>query len=153
MKTVIQRVSRATVRVDDRCVGSIGRGAVLLVGVEAEDRDADAVATARKVAALRFFPGRTPMDCTLEEVGGACLVVSQFTLLGALRKGNRPSFTRAEVPERAHLLYRRVADELAAQGIPVQTGEFGAAMEVELTNDGPVTFLLEVRDGKVLTPS
>ena len=150
MRTVIQRVQQAEVVVGDRTVGRIGKGALLLVGVEQGDTDADAVATAAKVAALRFFPGRTPMDETLADVDGACLVVSQFTLAGALRKGNRPSFTRAEAPETADRLYLQVADELRNLGLPVETGEFGANMKVELINDGPVTLLLFVRDGKVI---
>jgi len=150
MRTVIQRVLRASVAVGGQTVGRIDRGALLLVGVEQGDTDEDALATARKIAALRFFPGRTPMDETLADVGGACLVVSQFTLAGALRKGNRPSFTRAEAPEAADRLYLRVAEELRVLGVPVATGEFGARMEVELLNDGPVTLLLFVRDGKVV---
>ena len=150
MRTVIQRVLRAEVRVDGQIVGQIGAGALALVGVEGGDTEADAAATARKIAALRFFPGRTPMDRTLAEVGGGCLVVSQFTLAAALRKGNRPAFTRAEDPEKADVLYRRVAEDLRTHGIRVETGVFGARMEVELVNEGPVTFLLFVRDGKVL---
>ncbi len=150
MRTVIQRVLRAAVRVDGNVVGEIGTGALLLVGVEEGDTEEDAIATAKKVAALRFFRGRTPMDRTLADVGGGCLVVSQFTLAGTLRKGNRPSFTRAEQPEAANQLYLRVAEELKSRGIPVATGEFGARMEVDLLNDGPVTLLLFVRDGKVL---
>ena len=149
MRTVVQRVTRAEVRIEGRCVGEIGRGVLLLVGVEAGDTEADADTTARKVAALRMFPGRTPMDHTLAEVEGACLVVSQFTLAAALRKGNRPSFTRAEAPDRADALYLRVCAALRATGLRVETGEFGAPMQVELQNDGPVTFLLFVRDGKV----
>lgn len=150
MRTVVQRVARAEVRVDGRIVGRIAKGALLFVGVEAGDTEADAIATARKVAALRFFPGRTPMDQTLADVGGACLVVSQFTLAGSLRKGNRPNFTRAEQPEIAAQLYARVADELRQRDLEVATGEFGAQMEVDLVNDGPVTFLLFARDGAVM---
>ncbi|MHC4512342.1 MAG: D-aminoacyl-tRNA deacylase [Planctomycetota bacterium] len=150
MKTVIQRVRRAAVRVDGQLVSEIGTGAVLLVGVEQGDTEADAQATAKKIAALRFFPGATPMDRTLLDVDGACLVVSQFTLAGNLRKGNRPSFTAAEDPERAEQLYLQVATILGARGIPIATGEFGAMMDVELVNDGPVTFLLCTKDGNVL---
>ena len=150
MRTVVQRVQRAEVRVDGEAVGTIATGALLLVGVESGDTEDDAVATAKKIAAMRFFPGATPMDRTLADVGGACLVVSQFTLAAALRKGNRPSFTRAEQPEVAESLYLRVADELRATGLEVQTGAFGADMKVELVNDGPVTFLLFVRDGRVV---
>ena len=131
-------------------VGSIQRGLLLLVGVAKGDTEADADATARKIAALRCFPGRTPMDLTLAQVGGGCLVVSQFTLLADLAHGNRPGFDAAEAPERAEALYQRVAGRLAAAGLPVATGRFGAMMDVELVNDGPVTFVLEVRAGKIL---
>ncbi len=150
MKTVVQRVARAEVRVDGEVVGRIGRGALLLVGVEQGDTVADVEATADKIARLRFFPGRTPMDLTLGEVAGGCLVVSQFTLAGAVRKGNRPSFTDAETPDRAEALYLAVAERLKANGLPVETGRFGAKMEVELVNDGPVTLFVFARDGRVL---
>lgn len=150
MKTVLQRVSRAQVRVGEEVVGSIERGILALVAVEKADTDADAVATANKIAGLRVFEGRTPMDRDLGDVGGACLVVSQFTLVGSIRKGRRPGFDRAEDPPRAMELYTRVCTELRDLGIPVQTGRFGAAMEVELVNDGPVTLLLFTRDGAVL---
>lgn len=150
MITVVQRVLRARVVVDRVEVGAIDRGALLLVGVETDDGEPDADATALKIAKLRFFPGETPMDRTLSDVGGACLVVSQFTLAGAIAKGNRPSFTAAARPELAEPLYLRVAETLRAQGLPVQLGRFGAGMHVELTNDGPVTLLLKTRGGKVL---
>ena len=149
MKTLLQRVSRAEVRVEDEVVGRIDRGVLLFVGVEKGDGEDDAAATARKVAALRIFPGRTPMDRTLHDVDGACLVVSQFTLAGSLTKGNRPGFDRAEDPARAEALYLEVAKRLAGHGLRVATGRFAARMEVELVNDGPVTFLLEVRGGRV----
>lgn len=149
MLTVIQRVSRAAVRVDGEVVGAIERGALLLVAVERGDGEADALATARKLAGLRFFPGATPMDRTLAEVGGGCLVISQFTLAGSLRKGRRPSFDGAEAPERARALYEAVADALRAEGLPVATGRFAAHMEVELVGDGPVTFLLRSTAGQV----
>lgn len=150
MRTLLQRVSRAEVRVEGRVVGRVGPGLLLLVGVEAGDTEADADETARKVAALRCFPGRTPMDLTLAQVGGGALVVSQFTLLADLTRGNRPGFDRAEAPARADALYQRVATGLKAAGLPVETGLFGAAMQVDLVNDGPVTFVLEVRGGAVL---
>ncbi|WAS98797.1 D-aminoacyl-tRNA deacylase [Nannocystis punicea] len=149
MLTVIQRVSRAAVRVDGEVVGAIERGAMLLVAVERGDVDADASATAKKIASLRFFPGATPMDRTLAEVGGGVLVVSQFTLAGSLRKGRRPSFDGAELPERARALYEAVAEALRAEGLTVATGRFAAHMEVELVNDGPVTFLLRCVAGQV----
>ena len=122
---------------------------MLLVGVEKGDGEADADATARKIAALRMFPGRTPMDVTVAEVGGGCLVVSQFTLCATLAKGNRPSFEPAEAPARAEALYLRVAEGLRAAGLPVETGRFAADMAVELINDGPVTFVVEVRGGRL----
>jgi D-tyrosyl-tRNA(Tyr) deacylase len=150
MKTVVQRVTRAEVRVADEVVGRIGRGLMLLVGVEKGDGEADADATARKIAALRIFPGRTPMDLTVAEVGGGCLVVSQFTLCAALAKGNRPSFEPAEAPARAEALYTRVADGLRAAGLPVETGRFGADMAVDLVNDGPVTFIVATQAGALL---
>jgi D-aminoacyl-tRNA deacylase len=150
VKTVVQRVTRAEVRVDDQVVGRIARGLMLLVGVEKGDAEADADATARKIAALRIFPGRTPMDQTLAEVGGGCLVVSQFTLCASLSKGNRPSFEPAEEPARAEALYLRVADGLRGAGLPVETGRFGADMAVELVNDGPVTFLVVTQTGALV---
>ena len=108
MKTVVQRVRRAEVRVGDETVGRIDTGVVLLVGVERGDGDADVETTARKIASLRLFPGRTPMDRALAEVGGACLAVSQFTLAASLGKGNRPSFEPAEEPARAEALYLEI---------------------------------------------
>jgi D-aminoacyl-tRNA deacylase len=150
MKTIVQRVSRAEVRVDGEVVGRIDHGILALVGVEKGDTAADARATARKLAGLRIFRGRTPMDRDLSEVGGACLVVSQFTLAGSLRKGRRPGFDGAEDPALAEPLIELVCSELRALGVPVQTGRFGAMMEVEGINDGPVTLLLFTRDGAVL---
>ena len=151
MKAVVQRVKRAHVSVDGKIVGEIQQGALLLVGVEQGDTEADARTTARKIAALRFFPGATPMDKTLLDVDGGCLVVSQFTLAGNLRKGNRPSFTAAEDPGPAEQLYTLVVEFLEDRGIAVATGTFGAMMEIELVNDGPVTFLLCTKDGAVLS--
>ena len=134
MRAVVQRVSRAEVT----------------VGVARGDSEADADAIARKLVALRMFPGRTPMDLPLSEIGGACLLVSQFTLCADLGKGNRPSFEPAEQPERAEALYQKLAAAVAAAGIAVATGRFGADMQVSFTNDGPVTFLLEARSGKLV---
>ncbi|HVU51253.1 MAG TPA: D-aminoacyl-tRNA deacylase [Polyangia bacterium] len=150
MRTVVQRVTRARVSVEGEAVGEIARGLLLLVGVERGDGEADADATARKIAALRIFPGKTPMDETVAEVGGGCLVVSQFTLCASLAKGNRPSFEPAEAPARAEGLYLRVAGALRAAGLPVATGRFGADMAVELVNDGPVTFLVVTKDGALV---
>jgi D-aminoacyl-tRNA deacylase len=147
MIVVVQRVSRAEVRVEQESVGRIGGGLMLLVGVERGDGEADADVLARKVVALRIFPGRTPMDLTVKDVSGGCLVVSQFTLAGTTRKGNRPSFDRAEDPKLANTLYLRLAERIAAEGIEVATGRFAADMKVELVNDGPVTFILQARGG------
>lgn len=150
MITVVQRVLRAEVKVDGESVGRIDRGLLLFVGVERGDTETDAEVTARKIAALRIFPGRHPMDVAVKDAGGACLVVSQFTLAGSVRKGNRPSFDGAEQPDRARLLYEQVATHLRDIGLPVQTGRFAADMLVDILNDGPVTFVLTVRDGAVL---
>ncbi|MFK7931118.1 MAG: D-aminoacyl-tRNA deacylase [Myxococcota bacterium] len=149
MRTVVQRVRRAAVRVDGETVGEVGIGLLLLVGVERGDTSRDAQATAQKIAKMRVFPGRTPMDQCVTDLGGSCLVVSQFTLAAAIRKGNRPSFTAAADPEDAEPLYLEVASALEALGITVAKGQFGADMEVELVNDGPATFLVSVRDGAV----
>ena len=147
MIAIVQRVSRAEVRVAAEIAGRIDKGVLLLVGVERGDTEADGDVLARKLSALRIFPGRTPMDVSLKDAGGACLVVSQFTLAGSIRKGNRPSFDRAEHPALAQALYQRVADRIAAEGIVVTRGRFAADMDVELVNDGPVTFIIETRDG------
>jgi D-tyrosyl-tRNA(Tyr) deacylase len=150
VKTVLQRVARAEVRVAGEAVGAIGRGVLVLVGIEKGDSDADVDTTVRKLAALRMFPGRTPMDLSLTEAGAACLVVSQFTLAASLAKGNRPSFEPAEEPGRADMLYQRMTSGLRAIGLTVETGRFGADMQVELVNDGPVTFLIFTRDGALV---
>jgi D-tyrosyl-tRNA(Tyr) deacylase len=152
MTTVVQRVTRAEVRVGGEVVGKIGRGVVLLVGVQKGDTEPDADVTARKIAALRIFPDRTPMDVTVADAGGACLVISQFTLCATLSKGNRPSFEPAEAPARAETLYLRVAEGLRAAGLAVETGRFGADMAVDLVNDGPVTFIVTARGGRLVEP-
>lgn len=150
MRTVLQRVLRAEVRVGDEIVGRIDRGMVALVGVDRADTEADAVITARKIASLRMFPGQAPMDRTLLEIGGSALVVSQFTLLGTVRKGRRPSFDAAQDPGPAEALYRRVCELLRNEGVVVETGRFGAAMTVELVCDGPVTLLVFTEGGSLL---
>ncbi|WP_052555915.1 D-aminoacyl-tRNA deacylase [Enhygromyxa salina] len=150
MKTIIQRVTRASVSVDGELVASIGAGVLALVGVERGDGLADAQATARKLASLRMFPGTKPMDRCLTEVGGAALVISQFTLAGSLRKGRRPSFDRAEDPQLAEPLYLAVAQLLREHGIPTQTGQFAANMQVELVNDGPVTLMIFTDAGAIV---
>lgn len=150
MRTIVQRVREASVTVDGDAVGAIGGGLLLLVGVERGDGAADAAVTATKVAALRCFAGRTPMDRTLAEVGGACLVVSQFTLAASLRRGNRPGFDRAAEPDLAAARVAEVVRGLRATGLVVATGRFGATMEVALVNDGPVTFVLDARGGRIV---
>ena len=149
MITAIQRVLEARVRVDGEVVGEIGRGLLLFVGVEAGDTEADADETARKAQLLRVFPGEKPTDRSVIDVGGGCLVVSQFTLAAELQRGHRPDFTAAACPEVARPLYERVAAQLAAAGVPIATGRFAATMQVELVNDGPMTYLLRVLGGKV----
>jgi D-tyrosyl-tRNA(Tyr) deacylase len=146
MRAVVQRVSRGEVRVDGRATGAVGRGLVVLLGVATEDAEDDARALADKVAALRVFEDDAgKMNLALAEVGGGVLVVSQFTLLGDARKGNRPSFVAAAAPERANALYERFCAALRDKGLAVGTGVFRATMEVELVNDGPVTILLDSR--------
>jgi D-tyrosyl-tRNA(Tyr) deacylase len=144
MRAVVQRVSRAEVRVDGRPTGRIGGGLLVLVGVAAGDGEEDARGLADKVAALRIFEDADgKMNRSVSDEAGGVLVVSQFTLLGDVRKGNRPSFTGAAPPEAAEALYRRFCELLRERGLPVETGVFRAHMEVELVNDGPVTILLD----------
>lgn len=144
MRLVLQRVSSARVRVDDRVAGEIGEGLLLLVGFTHGDTVEQLTWMAEKVAGLRIFRDDDgKMNRSLEEIGGSALVVSQFTLYGDAQKGRRPSFVRAARPETAIPLYDRFVLELRARGVPVQTGEFGAMMQVELVNDGPVTLFLE----------
>lgn len=144
MRAVLQRVSRASVTVGGEVVGACGAGAVVLLGVAEGDTAEHADRLARKVAALRVFEndeGR--FDRSLVDTGGEALVVSQFTLIADTRKGNRPSFTSAASPERAEPVVERFCAALAAEGVRVATGRFGARMAVELVNDGPVTIVLE----------
>jgi D-tyrosyl-tRNA(Tyr) deacylase len=143
MKVVLQRVLRASVRAAGAATGEIGPGLLLLVGVEAGDGEEEARRLAGKVARLRIFEDEAGrFDRSLLDVGGAALVVSQFTLLADTAKGNRPSFTAAAAPEHAERLYESFCAALRELGVPVETGVFGARMEVELVNDGPVTIVL-----------
>lgn len=144
MRAVIQRVSEAEVSVGGAVVGSIRRGLVVLLGVAHGDDSADARYIADKTAGLRIFPdAEGKMNLDLEQIGGAALVVSQFTLLADCRKGRRPGFSQAAQPESANKLYEAVVERLKDMGIPVATGVFQADMQVQLVNDGPVTMLLD----------
>ncbi len=146
MRAVVQRVSRAQVRVEGAVVGSIARGLLVLLGVAKGDGPDDARAMADKLAALRIFEDPDgKMNLAVAEVGGGLLIVSQFTLLGDARKGNRPGFTDAAPPEVGDALYQRFCALVREKGVPVETGVFRAEMEVELVNDGPVTILLDSR--------
>jgi D-tyrosyl-tRNA(Tyr) deacylase len=144
MRTVLQRVARARVEIGDRTAGEIGRGLLLLVGFTEGDGEDALRWMADKVVGLRVFADEEgKMNRSLDEAGGALLVVSQFTLYGDARKGRRPSFIDAARPETAIPLYERFVAMLGEGGRVVETGEFGAEMEVELVNDGPVTLILE----------
>jgi D-tyrosyl-tRNA(Tyr) deacylase len=144
MRVVLQRVSRASVSIGGRLAGAIGRGFCLLVGLTHGDTDVAVDWMAEKVAGLRLFPdAEGKMNLGLDEVGGGVLVISQFTLYGDSAKGRRPSFIDAARPETAIPLYERFVGALRARGLEVATGEFGADMQVEIHNDGPVTLILE----------
>jgi D-tyrosyl-tRNA(Tyr) deacylase len=143
MRAVVQRVTRAEVRVDDECVGRIAGGLCVLVGVAEGDTEEDARALADKVVHLRVFEDAAgKMNLDLQQTGGSLLCVSQFTLLGDVRKGRRPSFGDAMAPEPAAVLFERFCERCRAT-VPVETGRFRATMAVELVNDGPVTLLLD----------
>ena len=144
MRVVLQRVQRASVSIAGRRVGAIERGFLLLVGFTHTDTPEQAVWMAEKVAGLRIFSDpEGKMNLALAEVDGAVLVVSQFTLYGDSAKGRRPSFIDAARPEQAIPLYERFCAELGSRGLRVETGEFGAEMQVELINDGPLTLILD----------
>ena len=146
MKAVIQRVSHASVVVDGETVGSIGTGLMVLLGAARGDGEDDVRWIARKMAEMRIFSDTEgKFNLALGDVGGSILLVSQFTLLADTRKGRRPSFLDAAPPEEAELLVSRCANYLREMGIHVETGRFGAHMEVSLPNDGPVTILLDSR--------
>jgi D-tyrosyl-tRNA(Tyr) deacylase len=147
MKAVVQRVKDARVRIGGNQVAGIGRGLMVLLGVAAGDGADDAAWLAGKLARLRIFADEDRlMNLSVTDVGGEVLVVSQFTLLGDVRKGNRPGFSGAAEPDIAENLYLEVVKLLKEDGVPVQTGVFGAVMDVELVNEGPVTLILESRE-------
>lgn len=144
MKTVIQRVSEASVTIDGQVTGRIGKGFMILIGIGAEDTEEQADWIAQKIANMRIFEDEEErMNLSLKDVGGEILAISQFTLYADCRKGNRPNFLGAGKPEMSEPLYEYLCDALRAHGIHVETGVFGADMKVALVNDGPVTIVLE----------
>ncbi|MEX0599997.1 MAG: D-aminoacyl-tRNA deacylase [Rhodothermales bacterium] len=147
MVALIQRVRHASVEVSGETVGSIGPGMLVLLGVHEEDTEEEASWLAHKCANLRIFADdEDKMNRSITDVGGEALIVPQFTLYGDVERGNRPSFDRAAGPKKARVLYKRFVELLREQvGLPVETGVFGAMMDVHLTNDGPVTFWVERR--------
>ncbi|MGA8039458.1 MAG: D-aminoacyl-tRNA deacylase [Acidimicrobiia bacterium] len=151
MRLVVQRVSSASVTVGASRVASIGLGLLVLVGIAPTDEPADVAVAAGKLPVLRLFPDDSgAMNRSLVEVGGSILAVSQFTLLADVTKGRRPSFTAAAPPETAAPLFEELVERIAAGGVTVESGVFGALMEVELVNDGPVTLILEISRGRIL---
>ena len=146
MRAVVQRVSHAQVTVEERVIGQIGLGLLVLLGVAREDSEADAKYLAEKICGLRIFEDEQgKMNRSVTDVGGAVLAVSQFTLYGDVRKGKRPSFDDAAPPELARTLYEFFVEQVRAAGLRCATGQFQAMMKVELTNEGPVTILLDSR--------
>ena len=146
MRAVVQRVTESSVSVDGEVVGAIGPGLMVLVSVDEDDTEADAAYVAEKIAGMRIFnDAEGKFNRSVEDVGGAVLLISQFTLHGDCRRGRRPSFSNAARPEKAIPLYESVAGALRQRGMSVAMGRFGAHMEVRLLNDGPVTLLLDSR--------
>ena len=146
MITVIQRCSRGQVIVAEKIIGEIGHGLVILLGVEQDDSKTDADFLINKISGLRIFNDeKNKMNLSIKDMNGSALVVSQFTLCGDTRKGRRPSFIKAAEPEEGYRLYEYFISNMKKEGIPVESGEFGATMNVELVNNGPVTFVLNSR--------
>ena len=146
MKAVIQRVRRASVDIEGRIVGQIDRGLVVLLGVAHEDNQSDVEFMVEKLPAIRVFSDEGgKMNKSLSDIGGALLIISQFTLLADMDRGRRPSFEKAAPPEQAKVLYQLLVDQLQARKVQVETGQFGATMVVSLENDGPVTLVLDSR--------
>jgi D-tyrosyl-tRNA(Tyr) deacylase len=146
MRAVVQRVKEAYVTIEGKRHGEIGRGMLVLLGVQQGDTQDDVAHIYKKLLGLRIFEDEAgKMNCDISDAQGSILLISQFTLLGDCRKGNRPSFTDAMEPNMAKAYYKRMADMLACAGVPVSTGVFAAHMQVGLVNDGPVTILLDSR--------
>ena len=151
MRAVVQRVKKASVTVDGEIIGSINHGLVVLLGVTDTDTEKDMLAIVQKLIHLRIFEDDAgKMNESLMDKAGSILSVSQFTLFADIQKGRRPSFIKAASPEKALALYEAFNNELASNGVHVETGEFGAMMDVELINDGPVTIIMETKEGKVV---
>jgi D-tyrosyl-tRNA(Tyr) deacylase len=147
VKALVQRVARAAVHIDGECVGSIPDGLCVFIGVGHDDEPGDAELLGDRLLGLRIFEDDAgKMNLSLRETGGAMLVVSQFTLLGDTRRGRRPSFVAAARPEQAEPIITRLVEAVRAQGIEVATGRFGADMQIDLCNDGPVTLMLDTRE-------
>ena len=145
MRAVIQKVSKTRVTVEGKTKGEIGKGLLVLLGVKKGDTEEQAVKMGKKIANLRIFEDeKGKMNLSLKEIEGEVLLVSQFTLYGDALKGRRPSFEKAAPPEQALSLYQKVREVLKEEGIATKTGEFGARMEVELINQGPVTIIVEI---------
>jgi D-tyrosyl-tRNA(Tyr) deacylase len=146
MRAVIQRVSRASVRVEDRVTGRIEKGLLVFVGVGPDDTEADIAWIADKLVNLRIFPDAGgKMDRSVTDIGGAVLLISQFTLFGDCRKGRRPDFSAAGDPDTARRLYEKTIAAIAEKGVPVETGIFAAHMHIDSTHDGPVTLILDTK--------
>ena len=144
MKGLIQRVKKASVRIDSQLYSQINEGILIFLGVEKGDEKSNADKLAEKLVKLRIFEDENEkMNKSVQDINGSILVVSQFTLAGDCKKGTRPSFDKAELPQKANKLYEYFISKLKSMNIPTQTGSFGAMMDVELINDGPVTFMLE----------
>lgn len=150
MRIVLQRVSRSAVEADGETTGQIGTGLLALVGVATGDTGTDASIAAAKTVGMRIFPDEAgKMNRSVADVGGAVLVVSQFTLLADVRKGRRPAFTAAARPEEAIPVLEAFTEAIKAEGVRVAHGRFGAHMKVDLLNDGPVTIVFDVQDGRI----
>ncbi len=153
MRAVVQRVKSANVKVAEETIGSIDHGLVVLLGITKDDEEEDVHAIVQKLIHLRIFEDENDkMNESLQDKEGSVLSISQFTLYANIRKGRRPSFTRAAHPDLAKKLYDIFNESLAAEGVHVETGSFGAMMDVELINDGPVTIIMETKDGSLVDP-
>ncbi len=147
MISVIQRCSRGKVTVSQKIIGQIDHGLVIFLGVQKDDSKIDADFLVNKISGLRIFADKNDkMNLSIKDVNGSALVISQFTLCGDIKKGRRPSFINAAVPEDGNRLYEYFMSEMKKSGVPIESGEFGAMMDVELVNNGPVTFVLNSKD-------